>query len=38
MDFGIDKDFNDCVDGFIVVDLARLKPSKRKRYIQTDHS
>jgi 1-acyl-sn-glycerol-3-phosphate acyltransferase len=33
MDFGHDKDFNDCVDGFIVADLRRLKPAKRKRYI-----
>ncbi|RUM44073.1 MAG: GNAT family N-acetyltransferase, partial [Hydrogenimonas sp.] len=33
MDFGVDRDFNECLDGFIVVDLQRLKPSKRKRYI-----
>jgi len=33
MDFGIDRGFNDCLDGFIVVDLQCLKPSKRKRYI-----
>ena len=33
MDFGHDKDFNDCIDGFIVVDLSLMKESKRKRYI-----
>jgi len=33
MDFGVDPDFADCIDGFIVVDLQKLKPSKRKRYI-----
>ncbi len=33
MDFGYDKAFNDCIDGFIVVDLQKLKESKRKRYI-----
>jgi putative hemolysin len=33
MDFGIDRAFDDCVDGFIVVDLNDLKPQKRKRYI-----
>ncbi|WP_456393780.1 lysophospholipid acyltransferase family protein [Nitratifractor sp.] len=34
-DFGIDPDFGDCIDGLIVVDLHRLKPSKRKRYLQS---
>jgi putative hemolysin len=33
MDFGIDKDFDDCVDGFIVVDIHKLKEQKRKRYL-----
>jgi putative hemolysin len=33
MDFGYDKYFNYCVDGFILVDLALMKASKRKRYI-----
>jgi putative hemolysin len=33
LDFGIDKDFGNCVDGFILVDIAKLKESKRKRYI-----
>lgn len=33
LDFGYDKDFNNCIDGFIVVDLDKMKESKRKRYI-----
>lgn len=33
MDFGKDKDFDDCVDGFICVDISKLKDSKRKRYM-----
>ncbi len=32
-DFGYDKDFNDCIDGFIMVDLEKMKPLKRKRYM-----
>jgi len=32
-DFGYDKDFGNCVDGFIVTDLSLLKESKRKRYV-----
>ena len=34
MDFGHDKNFNDCIDGFIVVDLNLMKESKRKRYFR----
>lgn len=33
LDFGIDPGFGNCVDGLIRVDLARLKPGKRQRYI-----
>ncbi len=33
MDFGIDKEFDNCVDGFLVVDTHKLKPHKRKRYL-----
>jgi len=33
MDFGVDHDFNNCIDGLIVVDMSKLKPTKRKRYI-----
>ncbi len=32
-DFGYDKSFNDCIDGFILVDLDLMKENKRKRYI-----
>ena len=35
-DFGYDKDFNNCLDGFIVADLDLLKESKRKRYFSDD--
>jgi len=31
--FNIDPNFANCVDGLIIVDLARLKTSKRERYI-----
>jgi putative hemolysin len=34
LDFGYDKDFNNCIDGFIVADLHQMKESKRKRYIR----
>jgi len=33
LDFNIDPDFADCVDGLVLVDLSMLKDSKRKRYI-----
>ncbi len=33
-DFGIDNDFNDCVDGYILVDRKMIKTSKQKRYIK----
>lgn len=33
LDFGIDADFNDCVDGYILVDIKKIKPAKRQRYI-----
>lgn len=32
-DFGIDKEFNDCVDGYLMVDIRRMKPKKYARYI-----
>ncbi len=32
-DFGLDKDFENCVDGFIIVDISKLKPHKRERYL-----
>ena len=33
LSFGVDPDFNNCVDGLILVDLAYLKDSKRRRYM-----
>ncbi len=33
LDFGIDKDFQDCIDGLIIVDTDKLKLSKKERYI-----
>lgn len=31
--FNIDPDFSDCVDGFILVKIDKLKENQRKRYI-----
>lgn len=33
MDFGCDPDFADCIDGLVLVDLARIKAAKYQRYI-----
>lgn len=33
MDFGVDADFNNCIDSYILVDVNKIKPIKRKRYI-----
>ena len=33
LDFNVDRDFADCVDGLVVVDIDQLKPGKRRRYI-----
>lgn len=33
IDFGSDPDFNNCIDGLVLVDLTRLKTSRYKRYI-----
>lgn len=32
-DFGIDPDFNNAIDGYLLVDLDKLKEEKRKRYL-----
>ena len=32
-DFGIDPDFNNAIDGYLMVDLDKLKVEKRRRYI-----
>ena len=34
LDFNVDRDFGNCVDGLVVVDIEQLKPAKRKRYIE----
>lgn len=34
LDFGYDKHFNYCIDGFILVDLHLMKESKKERYFQ----
>ena len=33
IDFNIDADFSDCIDGLVMVDLQKLKAAKRKRYL-----
>ncbi|MFC6669058.1 GNAT family N-acyltransferase [Marinobacterium aestuariivivens] len=33
LDFGVDADFNYCVDGLVLVDLDYLKARKRERYL-----
>lgn len=34
LDFNVDPDFNDCIDGLVVVDMHKLTDKKRKRYLQ----
>ena len=34
-DFGLDLDFNNAVDGFVIVDTYQLQPHKREHYIGT---
>ena len=33
LDFGVDADFNNCIDGLILIELDKLKEEKRERYI-----
>lgn len=33
VDFNVDPDFSDCIDGLVLVDLYKLKETKRKRYL-----
>lgn len=33
LDFNVDPDFENCIDAFMLVEVAKLKDSKRKRYI-----
>jgi len=35
IDFNIDKDFADCVDSFVLVDIEKIKEAKKKRYIKS---
>lgn len=35
--FNIDPDFNDCVDGLVVVDIKKMSSQKRKRYGLMEH-
>lgn len=32
-DFGLDQNFGDCIDGYLLVDVKKIKPSRRQRYI-----
>lgn len=34
--FGVDPDFSDSIDGLIEVDLQRIRPHKRRRYLQRE--
>ncbi|NLT50445.1 MAG: GNAT family N-acetyltransferase, partial [Ignavibacteria bacterium] len=33
LDFGVDADFENCIDGLLVVDLEKIKAEKKERYI-----
>ncbi|WP_432458907.1 GNAT family N-acyltransferase [Agarivorans sp. QJM3NY_25] len=35
IDFNVDPDFNQCIDGLVLVDLTQLKDKKRARYIES---
>ncbi|WP_372861654.1 GNAT family N-acyltransferase [Spongiibacter sp.] len=32
-DFNVDPDFADCIDGLVLVDIEKMKPARRKRYL-----
>jgi putative hemolysin len=34
--FNIDPDFSDCIDGFIIVDVQKVKTAQQKRYIHNN--
>ena len=36
LDFNIDPDFSNCVDGLVMIDLQQLKEKTRKRYIEVE--
>jgi putative hemolysin len=33
--YNIDPDFADCVDGLVMVDIEKMKPARRKRYLDS---
>ena len=33
LDFGVDSDFNDCVDALIIVEIDKIKQTKKDRYL-----
>lgn len=33
LDFGVDPEFADCIDGLVLVDITKLKANKRARYL-----
>uniref|UniRef100_Q31E12 L-ornithine N(alpha)-acyltransferase n=1 Tax=Hydrogenovibrio crunogenus (strain DSM 25203 / XCL-2) TaxID=317025 RepID=Q31E12_HYDCU len=33
IDFSVDPDFNDCIDSLILVEIDKIKPKKRDRYL-----
>ncbi|GAA6184189.1 MULTISPECIES: lysophospholipid acyltransferase family protein [Alteromonadaceae] len=36
LDFNIDPDFNDCIDGLVLGDISKMKAKKQQRYLQQD--
>ena len=36
LDFNIDHSFGDCIDGFILVEVEKIKESARQRYIEKE--
>ena len=36
LDFGVDEDFSNCVDGLVFLELGKLKQNKRKRYFPAE--
>lgn len=36
LDFGVDPDFQNCIDGFILIDIDLIKYSKKEKYIYSN--
>ena len=36
LDFNVDHSFGDCIDGFILVEVEKIKESARQRYIDKE--